>query len=38
MKKIIALAILAFLLAAGSAAVMTVHSQAAMACNVSSGC
>jgi hypothetical protein len=32
MKKIIALAILAFALVAGTAAVMTLHPQPAMAC------
>jgi hypothetical protein len=32
MKKIIALAVLAFALVAGTAAVMTVHSQQAVAC------
>jgi hypothetical protein len=37
MKKIIVLATLAFVLAAGSAAVLTVHSQPAMACQ-GAGC
>jgi hypothetical protein len=35
MKKIIALAALAFLLTAGTAAVMTIHPQPAMACDTS---
>jgi hypothetical protein len=33
MKKIIALAVLAFALVAGTAAVMTVHPEQAVACN-----
>jgi hypothetical protein len=37
MKKIIGLAVLAFALAAGTAAVMTVHPQQAVACNTA-GC
>jgi hypothetical protein len=38
MKKIFALAALAFLLTAGTIAVLTVHSQPAMACANPSGC
>jgi hypothetical protein len=37
MKKIVALAVLAFALAAGTAAVMTVHSHQAVACD-GNGC
>jgi hypothetical protein len=36
--KMIALAALAFVLAAGTAAMMTVQSQPAMACNNPNGC
>jgi hypothetical protein len=38
MSKIIALTALAFLLTAGTAAVLTVHPQVAMACQNPNGC